>query len=157
MPSTLRDLQAALQRKSGFEFISHTDSNPNKLRILGRVTDDRLGVNLKNWLFVVGQILDASDEGKQGWSADISKQYMRRGVQGQKRIAYAWRLLFEGNDLHKTRYDQIIKTILGAPHASRGEVTEFPLTGSSANRGDMGRGKGAFSVDRAPIGQNLRR
>jgi len=155
MASTFRDLQAAFQRKSGFQVISHVDTQPNKLRIIGRLENDRLGVNLKNWLFVVGQILDVSDEGKMGWSADISKQYLRRGTKGNKRTLYAWRLLFEGEALH-THYDQIIRVIQGSPHASRGEITEFPLTGSSANRGDMGSGKGAWGVGSAPIGQNLR-
>lgn len=135
MPATsLRDLQAALNKKSGFEVVDHSESE-GRLRLMGRQPKDRLGVNLNNWLLVVRSLLRRSPAAP--WKVDISKEYFLRGEQ----VLYGWRLLFQGEDI-ASHYEDIFAAIMNAEHTSRGELTEFPLPGGDIYQ----RGKNISSV-----------
>jgi hypothetical protein len=139
MAVTIREVQAALQRKTGFEVLDHKESEV-QLRVMGRQPRDRMGMNTSNWLLVCTNLLERS--GKNGWTVDVSKYHFLRG----KVIMYSWRLIFQAEADLKSKYDDIVRAILQAPHTSRGEITEMPLVGARADRnsgGGVGRGKGA--------------
>lgn len=123
---TLRDIQAALHKKSSFEVIEHSEAD-NQLRVMGRQPRDQMNTNLANWLLVVRQVLQQS--AKLPWSVDVSKQYFLRG----DNVIYGWRLIFQGEGI-KEHYESILQTVLGAPFTSRGELTEFPLPGAPPDR-----------------------
>jgi len=139
MTTTLRDLQASLQRKTGFEVIDANES-PTKLRLMGRLPADKMGLNLANWLLLVKE-LDKAGDGRAGWGVDISKKYFCRG----EKTMYSWRLMFESPEL-AAKYEAILKVVMGAPYAGRGELSEFPLAGARADRNELNNRKGASSV-----------
>lgn len=137
--ATIRDLQAALERKTRFQVLGHTESE-TQLRLMGRQPKDQMGMNTAGWLLVCTNLLKRS--GKSGWTVDVSKHHFLRG----EMIIYSWRLIFQAEVELKSKYDEIVRTILQAPQASRGEVTEMPLVGARPDRnasGGIGRGKGA--------------
>jgi hypothetical protein len=139
--TNLRDLQAALSRKTGFEMIEHNEG-VGQLRVMGRQPKDRMGMNIANWLLVVRSLLQRSGQAGSPWKVDVSKQHFLRGEQ----VIYAWRLIFQCDGAIKGHYDDIIKTLRSAPHTSKGEITEMPLPGASKNRnngGGIGKGRGA--------------
>jgi hypothetical protein len=144
MAATLRDIQAALQRKSGFEVLEHAEM-PMKLRIGGRQPRDQMNMNSANWLLVVRQLNRRAKKAK--WNVDISKHHVNRGEEPDDQVVFYWRILIqvtEGNV--KDHYEEVVKVILSAPHTSRGEVTEFPLPGAGKDRNAAGgimRGRGA--------------
>lgn len=148
--ATLRDLQAALQRKSGFEFIRHAESpDGSQLRISGRQPKDRMGMNIKNWLFVVDNLITASEVQGSPWSVDISKHHVHRSATSRQ-VVYYWRVIFQsGSTKISDHYDAIMKAIMSAEFASRGEVTEFPLPGAGRDRnasGGVGKGRGVSNT-----------
>lgn len=144
MPATFRDIQAALQKKSGFEMIEHTES-AQKLRIGGRQIQDQMNMNATNWLLVVRQLNRRAK--KASWSVDVSKAYVNRGEEPDDHVVFYWRILFQVSEGSvKDHYEAMVKAILEAPHASRGEITEFPLPGVGKDRNAAGgimRGRGA--------------
>jgi hypothetical protein len=126
MPATVRDIQAALQRKTSFELINEPLETDKQLRLEGRVIDDKMKTNIANWHLL---IVALSDGAPGVWSVDISKKYFRRG----NVPIYTWRLIFQGEDL-KSKYDVIAKAIVGSPNAAGGQLSEFPLFGVPADR-----------------------
>lgn len=139
--ATLRDLQAALQKKTGFEVIDHTETG-SQLRLVGRQPKDRMGMNISNWLLVIRNLLQRSAASNSPWRVDVSKNHFLRGEQ----VVYSWRLIFQCEGAVQEQYEDIIKTLRSAPHASKGEITEFPLPGANKNRnngGGIGKGRGA--------------
>lgn len=139
--TSLRDLQAALNRKTGFELLDHNEGT-GQLRVMGRQPKDRMGMNIANWLLVVRNLLQRSAPAGCPWKVDVSKHHFLRG----EHVVYSWRLIFQCEGDIKKHYDDIIKTLLSAPHTSKGEVTEFPLPGAGKNRnngGGIGKGRGA--------------
>jgi hypothetical protein len=142
--TSLRDIQAALQKKSGFEIINHSES-PLQLRISGRQRQDRMNMNVANWHLVMLNLLEREEEAP--WTADFSKHHITRGQKGQKQIVFYWRLIFQVKEGSITEhYGDIVRTILSASHTSRGEITEFPLPGAGKDRnanGGIGKGRGA--------------
>lgn len=140
--TTLRDLQAALNRKSGFEVVDHTDSSI-QLRVMGRQKKDAMGVNLNNWFLVIRNLLQRHTSTP--WKVDISKMYFLRG----ETVIYGWRLLFQTSDGSslEPHVADIVATIMGAPHTARGELTEYPLPGGNAGRNQSdGRSRGVHNI-----------
>lgn len=136
MTTTLRDLQAALQRKTGFEVIDAGEA-PTQLRLMGRLPMDKMGVNLANWHLLIVALSD----GGEGWTVDISKKYFKRG----SKPVYSWRLIFQSAEL-KSKYAVILKAIMGTPYAGRGELSEFPLAGARSDRNELTNRKGASNI-----------
>lgn len=139
MPTGIREIQAALHKKSGFEVLEHKEGT-SQLRIAGRQPKDRMGMNTPNWLLVCTNLLKKSSGSK--WSLDVSKHHFLRG----ESIIYSWRLIFQCEGSIREHYEEILKAIHGASHTSRGEITEMPLAGASKDRnaaGGVGRGRGA--------------
>jgi hypothetical protein len=140
--TTLRDLQAALNRKSGFEMVDHTDGD-SQLRIMGRQKKDAMGVNLNNWFLVIRNLLQRHVTAP--WKVDVSKMYFLRG----ETVIYGWRLIFQTGDGSslEPHVPDIVAAIMGAPHTARGELTEYPLPGASADRNiSDGRSRGVHNI-----------
>lgn len=132
----------AMRKKAGFEVVSHNDTNPNQLRVLGRVPEDRVGLNMNNWKILMYRLYNAME--KRPWKVDFSKSYFIHDK--TKKLVFAWRIIFQGEELTQ-HYLEIAQFIASSPISARTEVTEMPLTGASADRNstDGGkRGAGAF-------------
>jgi len=143
MAATFRDIQAALQKKSGFEVVEFTEST-SKLRIAGRQPRDPLNMNTSNFMLVVREL--NRREGNAPWSADISKHHINKGKKPDDCVVFYWRIVIQSDGDVKVHYEDVVKTILSAPHTARGEVTEFPLPGAGKDRNSSGgimRGRGA--------------
>jgi len=134
-------LTAALLQKCGFEATDVTPG-PNQVRILGRVPTARL----QDWLFVLDN-LDANSGNL--WTCDLSKKYFRRN----KRLVYAWRLIFQGEEVLQHLHD-IIRVVNTSARSARQEITEFPLIGASPNR-DMPPEPGRRGASRTLAGPKL--
>ena len=151
--ASLRDLQAALNRKSSFEMVDHTNG-VDQLRVIGRQKGDPMGVNLNNWLLVVKNLLQGQMNAQ--WKVDISKNYFLRG----EHVIYGWRLIFQtpdGSPL-EPHIPAIVKAIMTAPHTATGELKEFPLPGYQKGALDRnvsdGRSRGASGT---PVMSGARR
>jgi hypothetical protein len=116
-------LASALRVKCGFE-ATDINGGANQTRILGRVPTNRM----PDWLFVLDSIDTASGE---HWTCDLSKKYFRR----QGRLVYAWRLIFQGENV-ELYVDNIVSVVNGAARSARQELTEFPLIGSDPSRNE---------------------
>lgn len=158
MSATLPDLLSALHRKTGFECVESSDAVPNRIRIMGRVRDDPRGIRVRSWNQVARALCIRSKTNPNSWTVDISKKY---DVFGDDHVfLWAYRLIFQGQDI-KSNINDIVRVVLSveiSQSPNPGMVDEFPLAGAHrGDNGDLGRGKGAFAVDTAPIGVNLRR
>lgn len=133
----VRDIQAALQRKTGFEVVE-AEETPTRLRLMGRVPLDKK--KLAFWLDFINSALFS---GGPGWACDVSKKYFE--MNGE--TVYRWRLIFQGENL-ASRYESIVATIMGVQpaRAKDVELTEFPLTGARPTRNESVRGKGATNL-----------
>lgn len=142
--ATLPELFATLRSKAGFEVVSHTLS-PTRLRVLGRLPLDRGGMNMGNWVVLVDRLLAASEQSRP-WSVDVSKHYFRR----DSKLVYAWRLLFQADEIEK-QYADIISTVKASPGAARPEPTEVRLYGRQDNDPSGGK-RGAGPVGSIAVG-----
>lgn len=147
---------AAMRKKAGFEVVSHNDDNPGQLRMLGRVPEDRAGLNMNNWKIMMYRLYTAMKN--RPWKVDFSKSYF---IQDRtEKLVFAWRVIFQGENL-AAHYAEITHLIATAPIPSRAEVTEMPLTGVSADRNSTEggrRGAGKFgSVLTGPLAVQAKR
>ncbi len=146
MSTSLRDLQAALHRKTGFEVLEHTDGDL-RLRLGGRQRQDRMNTNVPNWLLVVRELIRHAGKQSTPWTVDLSKHYITKGQPPNDVLYFYWRVIFQVSEGKiSDHFDDIIRVILAAPKVSRGEITEFPLPGANADRNSNGgimRGRGA--------------
>lgn len=141
--ATLDDLTKILKSRGGFEAVE-ARATETQLRLEGRVAPNATS----HWTIVAATLLQASESGP--WTLDYSKHYFLRKLQSGARMFYAHRLIFQAQDALGI-IDSIIQVVHRSPQPSRVELQEFPLAGSGAHR-DAVSGRGAFSVDRAPIG-----
>jgi hypothetical protein len=142
--TTAKDLFAVLQRKAGFEAVSHTPS-ATRLRVMGRLPIDRAGMNMANWKVLMDRLFVAMERGRP-WTVDISKMYFRKGG----KLVYAWRLLFQGDNI-EGHFKDIINVIQTSPGAARPEPEEVKLYGRQSNDTSGGK-RGAQPVLSAVVG-----
>ena len=139
--SSLQDVLNALHAKAGFELIEHSVKT-DQLRLIGRIPQDETRQNINNWLLVIDSFLNAVEEGAK-WSVDISKQYFRKGPQGQRKVVYAHRVIIQCKDVAEV-YGEIVAVITGSKQAVTSEVTSFPLPGANGSRNEIvGNKRGA--------------
>lgn len=142
--ATLDDLKAILLKRGGFTAVE-AKATDTQIRLEGRVPPNAS----QHWILVARALLIAG--GKSSWSVDYSKHYF---VRDNGKILYAHRLIFQGQGI-KESITEIIKTIHTAPFPARVELQEVPLIGAGAHRESTG-GRGAYSVDRAPLAPAMR-
>ncbi len=135
MSTTAKELVAALRAKVGFEVVAQSET-PGQLRLLGRIPDDRLGLNGNNWKIVMWRLLEAMELGRP-WKVDLSKSYFIK--KETKRMVYAWRILLQGEGL-AAHYADVVNLIKTSPSA-RAEVMEIPLGGVDADRNNTAGGR----------------
>lgn len=135
----------AMKVKAGFQALD-VNEGKGRLRILGRVPQSQTTRNTLNWLIVAYRLLKASN---QVYKVDVSKQYFIKN----DRIVFAWRLVFEGNDLEKY-YEFITNVVKESPQTATFDLSEeVPLHGVAADRNNTAGGKrGASSVFRGVVG-----
>lgn len=138
--ATVNDLAALLLHRTGFEVVDARPT-PNQLRIVGRVPPNASS----QWVLIVHRLLTVSE--KAGWSVDISRHYFLRAAGNQKKLFYAWRLIFQAQDIALYLND-VMEIINSAPRPARVELQEFPLSGHSRNHGN---GKGAYTAETTPM------
>jgi hypothetical protein len=131
----------ALRKKAGFEVVSHNDANPNQLRILGRVPEDRGGLNMNNWKILMYRLYLAMEG--QPWKVDFSKSYFIKAE--SKKLVFAWRVILQGEGLTQ-HYADIVNLITTSPISAPTVVTEMPLVGVSADRNSTEGGKRGAGV-----------
>ena len=148
--ATVRDLQAALNRKSGFEVVDHTQGE-TQLRIMGRQKKDAMGVNMSNWMLVIKELKVRMK--KAPWKVDISKEYFVRDENEQ--VMYGWRLIFQADDgsAIEPHLMDIVKVVMDSKHTARGELTEITLGGAKpgVERNVGAHGKGASTIKEMPF------
>jgi hypothetical protein len=143
--TTASQLFAALRKKVGFEVVSQSET-PGQLRILGRIPDDGMSLNLNNWKIVKYRLLMAMED--RPWKVDISKSYFIK--KETKKLVFAWRVLLQGDEVAK-HYADIINLIVTSPSA-RADVMEIPL-GVGADRNNTAGGKrGAGMMGTVAVG-----
>lgn len=135
MTTSVTDIHLALRQKVNFEVVANTEA-PDRLRIMGRIPQDRDGRNLNNWILVMDRLLDAMET--RPWTVDLSKNYFKKAP--KSRIVFAWRLIFQSDGL-ASHYADIVNLIKTAPSTARAEITSMPLYGSNAGRNDTAGGK----------------
>jgi hypothetical protein len=143
--SALDDLKNILRSRGGFEAVE-ARATDTQIRLEGRVPPNAQS----HWLITSAVLMDRSEEGA-GWSLDYSKHFFRRQLPSGRKSFFAHRLIFQAESIESVVGD-IIQTIQRAPQPSRVELQEFPLTGAGSHRQQSHNGRGAFSVDKAPLG-----
>lgn len=145
--ATLDDLFAVLQHKAGLEVVNHTLTAPSRLRVLGRLPMDRAGTNINNWKVLMDRLLTATERGRP-WSVDLSKSYFKKAG----KVVYAWRLIFQADEVEK-QYADIINIIRTSPQAARQVPDEVRLYGVEQDRNNPAGGKrGAGMTDKTAVG-----
>ena len=140
--ATLDDLKKILRERGGFEAVE-AKATDTQIRLEGRVPPNASS----HWVIIAATLLKAAGG---DWSLDYSKHYFLRQLSSSEKMFYAHRLIFQSPSIAGV-IDNIIKVVKGAPHPSRIELQEFPLAGSGSHR-DATAGRGAYGVDKAPIG-----
>lgn len=127
--STQAELLSALNKKAGFEAVSVDSTDPNRLRIMGRVPEDAIGMNMNNWKILMYRLYLAMEQ--RPWKADFSKSYFIRP--DTEKLVFAWRIIFQGENI-VSHFKDIISLVVTSPNSARADVTEMVLPGASRDR-----------------------
>jgi hypothetical protein len=141
--ATRHDIYAALAQKADFEVVTDAETTA-RLRFAGRCHPQR-------WSFFCLVIFELNklNEGGEGVTCDISKQYINQNG----RLLYSWRIIFQHPEL-ANHYQRIVDHIRRAPLPARSEVNEVLLPGykhGDVRGGVNAKGKGASVGGSAPM------
>lgn len=147
--ASAKDIFDVLKQKAQFEVVEHTLSD-TQLRVIGRIPEDAMRVNMNNWLIIIRELLRAQ-KGGAPWTIDMSKQYFLKGPDGQEKVVFGHRIIIQGQNVAQY-FDGIVKIIRGTQQAAVSEVTSFPLPGAGMGRNDRDarNGKGAATIKASP-------
>lgn len=150
--ATPNDFIHLVRSKGHFELIEH-DLKDTRAFFLGRVLSPS-GMKNGTWPLIAHQLLLMSS-GDSPWKVDISRQYFLRNLPQGPKMFYAWRLIFQGEELPQ-HWGSIVEAVRNAPSPARSEVMEIPLHGG-AERNVPRNGKGAATIGSAQVGPGARR
>lgn len=150
--ATPNDFIHLVQTKGHFELIEK-ELGPTRVRFLGRVLSTA-GMKNSTWPLIAHQLLLMS-RGDSPWKVDISRQYFLRELPQGPKMFYAWRLIFQGQEL-SDNWGHIVDAVRNAPTPSRTEVMEIPIQGGG-ERNMPKNGKGAATLGSAQVGPGARR
>lgn len=122
------ELYKLLGVKAGFEVVKETTPSDGQIRIIGRVHQEKMG----SWLPIIKNLLVKS--GTDGWSVDISKQYL---VHASEDLRFCWRLIFQAQG---GTLEEMVKNVVFVVQSSplaKVEVMSQPLVGRHIGRGSV--------------------
>lgn len=142
-------LYSALKATAMVEVVEVT-RDTRQLRVLFRV-QSQPGQKNNSWPLVLHTIL--LGEASADWTADVSRKYFLRPVNGVQKLLYIWRMILRfpenGEDATLAALTRLVNA---APRPAITEVTEVALVGAGNYRSGMTNGRGVSESGKGPVG-----